>query len=578
LLLAAALLFLGLGVANTQSVPTWSEEVANLPLAPAGTIDLREEAHAASGAVPERRLCADPGVRVDLAPSRRVRPALAVCAGGREWPVLAASYASSVFGWPIALFYRLLGTSILRLRVVWMLLSGTASLGLAGALVRRLAGDARAAVAVAAVAASSASVFLTALFFPYESFIWIWIAAGCLLLAPHLSGERAATTLRAAAAGACLGLAVLTNVKALFLLVPLAVWAWRERDASRRLGWRWVVVAASALPGPALLLWLAHADPSGGLSSETVGRLGWVSARQAAAIVPELLNAGTFGADTGAFLAATATGGIERGSVAAWLTAACLALCIATAVRRLLTRRGSPLSAACGMLVGTFVVVSALLYRQGISANYSPVFPVFGVAVVSAVHDAVGFLARHVDAVTRRATKLHAAAAYAAIALLGGRTATRVAQQPSLPSPINVGALAEVADAAEAQQGAPVVTVTMMHALTLDSLSDERVHTVQAQDYFDECTRAPRDVDACVRDRWRALLARSAAARFQVLAPTETRPHMHDSERRTMGAIVTALRAEAEAAGRAVRTTHQVWRSGALVMSLYVVEPAEAAR
>jgi len=572
----------GLGALNTQSVPTWSEEVSNLPLAPAGTLQPRagaegqtEASTERAGTWPERRLCEDPGPRLDFAGSRRVRPAVALCAGGRAWPVMAASYASSVFGWPVALLYPVLGTSILRLRVAWMLLSGCAALGLVAVLARRLADARRAAMGVAAAAASSASVFLTSLFFPYESFIWIWTAAGCLLLAPVLSGARAPTNARAAAAGVLFGLAVLTNVKAVFLLAPLALWAWREHETSRRLGWRWLVVAASAVPGPALLLALAHADPGGGLASETVGRLGWVSARQLGALAPELLNAGTFGADTGAFLAATATGQIDRASVASWLVAACVGFCAATAARRLAVRRGSPLSAACGMLVGSFVLVSALLYRQGISANYSPVFPVFGIAVASALHDATGWLAGRVPAVARRLPRVRAAAIGVAVVLLALRTASRVAEQPSLPSPINVGALAEVARAAEATPDAPVVTVTMMHALTLESLGGERVHTVQAQEYFDDCARG-RDAEACVRDRWRALLARGGPRRFQVLAPNEARPHMHDSERATMGTMVTALRAEAQAAGLAVRTTHEVWRSGTLVMSLYLVEPAGA--
>jgi hypothetical protein len=570
---AAVLLLLGLGVVNALSVPTWSEEVANLPLAPAGTLEVTSRADAAERGFPERRLCADPSARIDIAPSRRTRPALAACAGGREWPILATSYASSVFGWPIAAFYPLLGTTIVRLRIAWLLLSGGAALGLTWALVRRLADDARAGLAVAMAAATSASAYLTALFFPYESFIWIWTAAGCLVLSPALSGERAPSTARAAAAGFFFGCATLTNVKALFLLAPLAVWALREVDVSRRLGWRWLVVGSSAVPAPMLLLWFAHVDPSSGLSSETVGRLQWASAGHLAAFVPELLNAGAFGGDTGAFLAATATGAIERRGPAVWLVTACIAFCIATALRRLWTGRGSPLSAACGMLIGTFVMVSSLMYRQGISANYSPVFPVFGVAVASTIHDVAVFFGRRVDGIARRLASVRSAAAAGAIALLAACTASRVADQASLASPINVGALAEVARAAEARPDAPVVTVTMLHALTLESLAGERVHSVQAHEYFEECARRS-DVEPCVREHWRSLLVRTGQRPFQVLAPSEDRPHPHDSERVYAQSIAPALRAEAEASGLAIRTVHEVWRSGALVMSLYLVEPA----
>lgn len=569
-LLAAILALAALSTANAASVPTWSEEVANLPLAPAGTVDL---GRGDDGTFPERRPCAPGAGRLDVAPSRRARPALALCAGDRAWPILATSYAASLFGWPIAILYPLLGTSILRLRVAWSLLSGAASISLAWALVRRLAGERRATLAVGAAATSSAAIYLTALFFPYESFIWIWTAAGCVALAPLLAGERSPSTRRAAVAGVAFGLALLTNVKALFLLVPLGVWACRELDVSRRLGWRWLVVALCALPPPAVLLWFAHVDPSSALLGETIGRLGWVrGASSLAAVAREVLNAGTFGGDTGAFLAATATGSIERGGIAVWLVAASIAWCLVAAVRRLAARRGSPVSAGCGMLIGTFVIVSALMYRQGISANYSPIFPVFGVAVASTLFDLGDALGRGIPSIARRSARVEAAAVLCVLAVLSARAVARISAQPALPTAMNVKGLEAVAHAAAEQPDAPVLTVTMLHALTLESLSGERVHSIQAHEYFDAC-RSRGDVDACVHDRWRALLGRAAGRRFQVLAPSEERALQHDSERAYARAISPALRDEAEAAGLAVRTAHEVRVAGAPVMSLYVVEP-----
>jgi hypothetical protein len=584
---AAALLLVLLGAANARSVPTWSEELGNLPLAQAGTVDLG--APDTPGAFPERRGCAAPGVHLDVSPSLRVRPVLSICVGRRAWPVLASPYASPLFGWPIAAFYPLLGTSIVRLRIVWLLLAGTTSLWLAWALARRLADERRALSAVFAAAASSAGVYLGALFFSYESFIWIWTATGLLLLAPVLAGERPATTRRAAAAGLAFGLAALTNVKALFLLVPLAVWACREHAVSRRLGRRWLIVAACAVPPPALMIGLARLDPNGGLLMETQGRLHSAEdLGRLGLLLPEVLNAGTFGADAGAFLAAMATGRIERGGAAVWLVAASVALCMATALVRLVARRGSPMSAACGMLVGTFVLASCLLYRQGIPANYSPVFLVFGAAVASAIFDVTAGLARLAGWARRQRVEAPAWAPVAAVAVaaavLAARTVTRIAAQPSLPTSMNLAALEAAASAAAALPDAPVVTVTTLHAFVLESLTDERVHSVQAHAYFEECARrgehgerpSPEAVEPCVREHWRALLARAGGRPFQVLAPDEARPHMHDTERAYAVSIVHTLRAEAAAAGLAVRTARDVDVGGVRVMSLYVVEPSPA--
>jgi hypothetical protein len=567
---AAVLVLLVLGGANAVTVPTWSEEIANLPLRPAGVVDLQSSPVAR--AFPERLACADPHALLDFAPARRVRPALALCLGGRAWPVFATSYASSVFGWPIAAFYPLLGHSVVRLRVPWLLLSGGASLGLAFLLARRLAGERRALLATALAASSSSTVFLGTLFFPYETFVWIGTALGCCTLAPVLADERPATTQRAAAAGLCFGLAVLTNVKALFLLVPLAVWAVRELPVARRLGWRWAVVVACALPPASLLVWFARVDPHSGLAIETSSRVGWaMDVARLAGIVREVVNAGTFGGDTGSFIAATATGAVERGGIAVYVVAAAVATCMVTAAVRLVARRGSPLSTACGLLIGSFVVVSALLYRQGIPANYSPIYPVFGVAVASAIFDAMDALARLRDVFARRSVVVEAAVVVAAMALLGTRAASRIGAQILLPTPMNLVALEEAAAVAAERPDATVVTVVEVQALTLDSLSDERVHTVQANAYFEECAR-DADPAACVHGRWRALLSRVRCA-FQVLAPTHDR---HDAERVYAAELVPALRSEALAAGRTVRAVRDFRVGGAVTMSLYLVEPAGA--
>jgi len=575
--LAGAMLVLFiLGTANASTAPTWSEEIANLPITPAGIFDAGGGPTSSESSFPERIRCGETSALFDFARSRRIRPALALCAGGRAWPIFATSYAWSVFGWPIAAFYPILGTSIVRLRLVWLILSGGTSLGLAYALARRLRGDRSALLAVGPAAASSAAVFLATLFFPYETFIWIWTATGCLTLSPILAGERPPATGRAALAGLSFGLATLTNVKALFLLAPLAVWACREVPVSRRLGWRWAVVIACAMPPPALLLWFAHVDPNAGLATETASRMSWATdIGRLTGLFREVLNAGTFGGDTGAFLASTATGSIERSGAAVWLVAAAIALCIVTALVRLTVRRGSPLSAACGLLLGGFVLVSALVYRHGIPANYSPIYPVFGVAVASAIFDVWAVLGRLSSGLARRSAALEAASVVVAMAILAWRAGSRIGDQRSLPTPMNVAALAEVAASAALRKDAPVVTLTEVHALTLDSLSDERVHTVQANAYFEECVRRT-DVGDCVREHWRALLARTGRRPFQVLAPSPSRPHQHDSERVYAQLLGPMLLSEAQAEGFSVRTTRDFSIAGVVVMTLYLVEPAGA--
>ena len=564
-----------LGAANALTVPTWSEETANLPLIEPGTLDLRAPPDPARP-LPESPGCATSPKRVVFSTSHRVRPALAVCAGKRAFPVLPMSYASAVFGWPIAAFYPLLGTSILRLRIAWLLTAGTASLALLWALTRRLVDERRAILAVLVTAASSGCVYVSSLFFPYETFVWIWCATGALLLAPVLAGERPPTTRRAAAAGLAFGLAALTNVKFLFFAVPLAVWALRERDVSRRVGWRWLVVAACAIPPPCFLAWFARVDPDAGFVSEAHGRLAWFGdIGRLASIFPEILNAGTFGGDTGAFFEAIAVGSIERGGPAAWLVAVSVAVAMATAATRLVTRRGSLLLSASGMLVGTFVLVSILLYRQGISANYAPVFALFGVTVAGTIFEIAGWLADRGGWDPARLVKVETAAVLVVSALFAARAGTRAAHQRALRTPMNIAAMTEVAGVAATHRDLPVLTVTMLQAFSLDTLSDERVHSVQAHAYFEPCAKRP-DVEPCVRERWRDLLARSGKRPFLVLAPSAERAHPHDTERFFAASIVPALRAEAQAAGLGVKTVHDVRIEGVRIMSLYLVEPAGA--
>jgi hypothetical protein len=571
----ALLPFWILGAWNAATVPTWSEETANLPLVQPGTIDIDAPPDPAR-ALPEAPSCATSSRRLVTSPSRRSRPALSLCVGQRAFPVLPMSYASSVFGWPIAALYPLLGTSILRLRLIWLFTAGTASLALVHALARRVVDERRATLATLLAGACSGAIYVSSLFFPYETFVWIWFATGVLLLAPVLAGERPPTTLRAAAAGLAFGLAALTNVKSLFFLVPFGVWALSEREGPRRVGWRWLVVLACALPPPALLAWFARVDPNGGFVTEAHGRLAWIEdLGRILSIFPEILNAGTFGGDTGAFFEAIATGHLARGGAAAWLVTACVAIAMIAAAARLVIFRGSPLLAGSGMLVGTFVLVSILLYRQGISANYAPVFALFGVAVAAVIFDGSTLLAKRRAWDPARHARFEAAAALFAAAILAARADDRAARQRRLHTPINVSAMVEVANVAAQHRELPVLTITMLHAFSLDTLSDERVHSVQGHAYFETCTER-KDMEPCVRERWRDLLGRSGKRAFLLLAPAAERAHPHDTERLFAASIMPALRAEAERAGLAVTTIHDVRIEGERVMSLYRIEPRGA--
>src|SRR5690606_8617085 len=129
---------------------------------------------------------------------------------------------------------------------------GIVSLCLTFWLVSLFGSRALAGWSVGLMAASSAFVYPHTLIVHYEVLPWLFIATALLLL--FAGGERTGSLPRAklstgriAGAAFLTGLAVLSNVKALFIIAPLVMVAWR---AGGRLGTlkpaQWVTAGATA--------------------------------------------------------------------------------------------------------------------------------------------------------------------------------------------------------------------------------------------------------------------------------------------------------------------------------------------
>ncbi len=513
-LLALALVtFIALGAWMSRGMMVFSEEFIILPTA-SGRVTARGPTP--DGALRFMPACRPGDHRVQLSSER---PTLSLCLGARRYPIMAAPHFTGLFLWPLQLLWPVHRDDPFALRLLLLPL-GALSIALTHRLAARFGGARLATLVALGMATSSCFVCLTSIVQCFETLPWVFLIAALLLvtdlpaLAPSADASSVAPTRRLVAASICVGLALLANVKAVFLLGPLALLAWRLGVRVDRIEkpqrWRMAVAA-----GAALLPILAPIiiDPSMRWSQGRGSNLG-------GDITANLSHPGKLFEAARDLILEWASFGryMTRGhadvfSVMA-ATAACAFVLVDTA-RTLSRRRGCVVTAACGVSIVTYLAVVALLYAE-FPANYTPLHAVFGVATGSAVDRLVG-LARH--------RALRPMLAVVALAPFAFGTVDSIRAFESVEFVTNSRVERDLAAhlIEHPEPGAETVTVNLLAGGVLDAISRGRLHTVQAHPWLGACEHDDGGADraTCLRARWTSLLRglRSASA-VRVVMPT----------------------------------------------------------
>lgn len=433
------------------------------------------------------------------------RPRLAVCARGRLWPLMIAPYFCGVFYWPFGLLAPLHHDNVYVLRKITMLM-GAATLALTFVLVRRLATRRAATVAAVAMAVSPCFVITHSILVHFETLPWLWLTAAMLVLAGPARSESPLSARRLAAGGALLGLTLLTNLKCLAFLGPLAVVAWRLDPRWRRLPRRHWAVIAAAVAIPLLPVVVVYLLPSDGYADRSQG---WWRTLLAHVLQPQRFVPATrdlllwWSNVAYYFRDFVGVSRINPASLA--LASAALVFAVFDAARTLWRRDGDVVMAACGVWLAAYLGMVALLY-DSFPANYAPLHTVFAVTFALAALRAAQPLAR---AWNRPGAAL--ALSLLSLAPLAWNTAQTIDASRDFrlrTNPMVVRALLAHLRATPSPD-ATLVTVDDRMAGVIDSLSDGELTTTRAGGYFRSCdpyTRNPR-AQSCLYGRWRALLA-----------------------------------------------------------------------
>ncbi len=496
-LLASMVLFVAAGNRLAGELPSWHEIVSALPNNP--TRVWREPS------------CLDqPRPRWVVSSTR---PHLSLCAGDQALPLMVTPYAATLVTWPLALVHRWHSGDTFLMRRIWLVLAAL-SLMLTFGLVSRVADRNAAALVCLMTAASSPFLLINALLLPFET-LPCTLTVAALSCFAALAGAGQPSTRRLLAGALLAGLAVATNLKALFLLVPVLAIALGEGLRLRAIGRARgaAMLAMFVLPLVPMVVFTAI-DPQHGLMQQAGMRGGFLLQNlRWERFAHEPLRLFNFAADVGSYV------GLSQGGQVRWgwpqvLVAPPLVWCMAVALGRLLGRSfGSRLSAACGAVIFTYFLVSILLYVQNPGGNYSPLHEVFGVAMASAAVDAATAIGRWRTAIAASAVAVLSAAGL--WVTLGHADFTT-----SVAFSINAAAERTAANHLRAQPdaGLTLYSTTYNLAGVFDALGHGKVHAVQVHDLLSRCSRQP-PIDACLVDRWKTLLARDLLP-LRVILPT----------------------------------------------------------
>lgn len=570
LALAGAISFLALGSFLADGLPTWHEEVSiqsNL-----GYRVLPERVTRPAGG----RLQVEPWCGDGTSSRRWVlsasRPTLTLCLGGRALPVMTMPYASGVFAWPMLLFEPVHRDDVFVQRQIG-LVRGLLALALLFGMVRRLAGDWAAALACFFAGTSAPFVYPHVFLFPYETLPWtliagaFWVWSRSPELSPGAPRQGPAPSWSTLLGGAALaGLAVLANVKALFVFAPLLLAAWRSGATLRRirpLQWAALLVTAAAACSPVWIFGLV--DPAAGLSGQLAFRISTALHKaRPEAVAREVVNLLTFGSDVGFYMEQV---GGKAGTLflpALVAVAVPIGYVVGCGVLLLAGRpRGSRLAGTCGVVIAAYYLVSLLLYDQFPSANYSPLHCVFGASYAAFALDA----GRALSALAQRRGRSWPAWLPVAIVsvplatLLIWATVRRGDPAAYMKSSLNAEAERRAARYLLAHPSdGEIVTTTDNLAGVIEALGKEQLHPVQAHPLLQRCRgRSGDDLFTCVKARLRWIMGHEQSLPLRFLVPAlvtgaDAPPEVHEVVPRALADAAAdlglALSAEASFATR----------------------------
>lgn len=573
-LVAALLLFAGLGVWQSRTFMVWSEEtiVHSMPAARV----VQQELDAA-GSPQLEPSCLGPDAPWIVRSASR--PTLNLCAGGRAWSIMIAPYFSGYLYWPFALLAPLHHDDAFALRLLGMLL-GVASIVVTWAAVRRLAGDTAAALTALATAVMPCFLLVHATLEHFETLPWIWMMgavlcfAGCPGLAPRATARGEDLPTRRLVWGALvLGLAIASNLKSVVILAGLAALALRlgvSVRGIRRAQWARMGVALVAPLLPMIALSFA---PDNGYSDKSSG---WTHTLAAHLFDPRWVLSSVRGlvllwADVayyfGDFLDAP-----RLNVVAVVLAVAALCFVIVDTARTVIRGRGCPVTAACGVCLLAFTAMVTLLYDH-FPSNFTPLHTVYAASVALGATR----LARWITEKTR-ATWILVPLAAAAILPFAWSSTTMIRSMADIHVHTNADAERALSSylGERAGEQIPVFTADVMLAGVLDSLSRGALTTLRAHELFAQCQPQQRNpkAPACVEERFRKLLpfAVKTSARFATPTDWSTWNSGHIS-------YVPGLEQAAQELGYRVTLERTfATRRGVTVLSLYRIDAPDSPR
>jgi len=493
-------LFVPAGARLAHQLPVWHEIVSAMP-SNAGRILGEASCHD------------DPAPRSVISTSR---PHWALCAGAQALPVMVTPYATGIATWPLALLHRWHRGDTFTLRLIWLVLAAL-SLLLTFRVIARVQDPATAALACAMVAASAPFLVINALLVPYETL-------PCTLMVAAISAwsgiaEPAPRPARLYGGALLAGLSVASNVKALFLLVPVILIAWRAGVRPGAIGRRRAALMAALFLLPAApMIVFAAIDPQHGFLDQVVRRGSYITQNlRLGRFVSEPLLLFNFTVDTGSILD-LAQGASARWGVAHVAAGLPIVYCMVVGAARLFGRRwGSPLAGACGAIVLALFGVSILLYRQYPGGNYAPLHDVLGLAMAAGVVDAARRLAG-------RRWLPFAAAGVLLLAVLSLALTLRRDYRRSVAFSINSDALRAMAAHLRASPTPSLVLSTTYNLSgVIDALGRGRVREARVSEELRGCDRPDGDLDACMTQAWLRLLSRVPLP-VRVLLPLSTAP------------------------------------------------------
>ncbi len=527
-LVAALLLFAGLGLWQSRTFMVWSEEMIVHSMPAAQVLQPEPDKDGVPQLEPS---CSGPNA-VWIVRSAS-RPTLNLCSGGRAWSILIAPYFAGYFYWPFAWLAPLHHDNAFALRGLGMIL-GAISILVTYAAVRRLAGESAAVMTALVTAVMPCFLLVHATLEHFETLPWIWMMGallfflGCPGLAPDqrppspVDGEEREDlpTRRLVLGGLSLGCALAANLKSIVILAALAALALRLGVQIRR-----IRKEQGALFGIALLVplapMIAHSfAPANGYTDKSSG---WFNTLLAHLFEPKWVLSSVrglvlLGADV-AYYFADFLDAPRLHVAAVGILAAAVVFVIGDTARTLIRGRGCPVTAACGVCLFAFALMVTLLYDH-FPSNFTPLHTVYAASVgMSAAR-----LARALVATTRATWPVVLVAA-AAVLPFAWSSAGMIRSMADIRVHTNADAERALSGylGARAGERVPVFTADVMLAGVLDSLSNGSLRTLRAHLFFSVCAPRKRNpkAPACVEDRWRKLLPFAVKSSARFVAPAD---------------------------------------------------------